>query len=354
MKIEHILVIRFSAMGDVAMTVPVVYSAAKQYPNVRFTVLSKPYAKVFFEDLAPNIGFMEADINDEYHGIKGLNTLYRRLTAKNFSGIADLHNVLRSVFLRIRFNMGRFKVSHVDKQRSSRRELISAKNKVLKPLPAMFSNYAKVFENLGYPVKLEFDSIFLNRDIHSYPLPREIGDHPEKTAWIGIAPFAKHKGKTYPLPLMEKVIKQLNEKHPTVRIFLFGGKTEWKKLNAIAEGYDNCINASALLKDLKEELVLMSRLNLMVTMDSANMHLASLVGTKVISIWGQTHPYAGFMGWNQTETNAVQVDLPCRPCSIFGNKGCMRKDYACLNMIQPSMITSKIEENLYGLLSSTD
>ena len=55
MKTEHILVIRFSAMGDVAMTVPVVYSLAKQYPHVRITVLSRPFARPFFENLSPNV-----------------------------------------------------------------------------------------------------------------------------------------------------------------------------------------------------------------------------------------------------------------------------------------------------------
>lgn len=82
MKTEHILVIRFSAMGDVAMTVPVIQSLAKQYPKVRITVLSRPFARPFFEDLAPNVGFMEADIKGEYKGVTGLNALYRRLIAK--------------------------------------------------------------------------------------------------------------------------------------------------------------------------------------------------------------------------------------------------------------------------------
>jgi ADP-heptose:LPS heptosyltransferase len=95
-KHEHILIIRFSALGDVAMTVPVVYSLAHQYPDVRITVLSKAFARPFFENIAPNVGFMEADVKNEYHGVKGLNALYRRLTAKKFTAIADLHNVLRS------------------------------------------------------------------------------------------------------------------------------------------------------------------------------------------------------------------------------------------------------------------
>jgi ADP-heptose:LPS heptosyltransferase len=84
----------------------------------------------------------------------------------------------------------------------------------------------------------------------------------------------------------------------------------------------------------------------MVTMDSANMHLASLVATPVVSIWGATHPYAGFMGWNQSIDNAVQTDLPCRPCSIYGKKDCMRGDYACLYQIKPETIVGKIERIL--------
>ena len=69
MKKEHILIIRFSALGDVAMTVPVVYSLAKTYPDLRITVLSRGIARTFFEDLAPNVNFMEADIKGEYKGV---------------------------------------------------------------------------------------------------------------------------------------------------------------------------------------------------------------------------------------------------------------------------------------------
>lgn len=123
MKTEHILVIRFSAMGDVAMVVPVVSALARQYPHVRITVLSRPFARPLFENLASNVGFMEADLQNEYHGIKGLNALYRRLIAKNFTAIADLHNVLRSEYLRMRFNLANFHVAHINKHRAERRHL---------------------------------------------------------------------------------------------------------------------------------------------------------------------------------------------------------------------------------------
>ena len=91
-----------------------------------------------------------------------------------------------------------------------------------------------------------------------------------------------------------------------------------------------------------QELIIMSHLDVMLSMDSANMHLASLTATPVVSVWGATHPYAGFMGFRQKEENAVQIDLECRPCSIFGQKPCQRGDYACMNNIPPERITERI------------
>ncbi|MGI6244126.1 MAG: glycosyltransferase family 9 protein [Prevotella sp.] len=347
MKTEHILVIRFSALGDVAMTVPIVYAAAKQYPHVRFTILSRPFARFFFENLAPNVSFMGADVHKEYHGIKGLNALYRRLTAKNFTAVADLHNVLRSNYLRMLFNIEHCKVAHLNKHRQQRKLLTTQKNKVFEPLPTVFENYAKVFEDLGYPIKPDFTSILTAEQANLRLLPQAIGEKKKFQQWIGIAPFAAHRPKNYPLKSMLKVIESLIKLHPSCRIFLFGGgEKELKIMDDIVSQYKNCINASVILNGFKEELILMKNLDVMVTMDSSNMHLASLVGTTVVSIWGATHPYAGFMGWGQSIENAVQIDLPCRPCSIYGKKDCIRKDYACMERITPEQVVERIERNL--------
>ncbi len=347
MKTEHILIMRFSAIGDVAMAVPVVYSLAKQYPNVRVTVLSKGFARTFFEGLAPNIGFMEADISTEYKGIRGMNKLYRRLAAKQFTAVADFHDVLRSEFLRMRFNVNGYRVAHINKHRSGKRRLTSDSDKRMERQPTSFSNYADVLEKLGYPINLDFRSIFPESGGNLRLLPDTIGDKKSFQQWIGIAPFAAHKGKIYPADKMEQVVEALVMKHPSCRIFLFGGgDREMAIMNAWTEKYEQCINASSALNGIGEELILMSHLDVMVSMDSANMHLASLVDTPVVSIWGATHPYAGFMGWHQKEENAVQTDMPCRPCSIYGKKPCMRGDYACLNEIKPETIVERVEQIL--------
>ncbi len=347
MKTDHILIIRFSAMGDVAMTVPVVDSLARQYPDVRITMLSRPFVRPFFEHMPPNVGVMEADLNREYKGMMGLNALYRRLTAKNFTAIADLHNVLRSDYLRMRFNMDRYRVEHIDKHRAGRKALVAYSGKQLVQQPTPFDNYADVFRRLGYPIKLDFSSIFPPEGGDMSELPHALDLPKGKERWIGIAPFAAHVGKAYPTRLMEEAITNLIDHHPDSRIFLFGGKNDNLSIfKTWCAKYSQCVSVPEYVRNLRQELVLMSHLDVMVSMDSANMHMASIVGTTVVSVWGATHPFAGFLGWNQKMENVVQIDLPCRPCSIFGNKLCLREDYACLKNISPELIVAKVDKVL--------
>ena len=379
MKHTHILIIRFSALGDVAMTVPIVWALAQQYPDVRITVLSRPVSRTLFEDLAPNVNFMEADLKGEYHGVKGLNALFRRLVAKRFTHIADLHSVLRSEYLRMRFNLGLYRVEHINKHRHQRRQLVAPQpRKVLQQLPTSFQNYLDVFSRLGFPIATSrycFRSIFEPigpispigpigpigpirpiSPISPTPpsrgnlnlLPKAIGPKRSWEQWIGIAPFAAHKGKVYPQEKMEQVIERLTQQYPKARLFLFGrGKDEDLTFPHWAERWPQCTIVSWHTETLYQELILMSHLDVMLSMDSANQHLASLTATPVVSVWGATHPYAGFMGWRQDPQNAIQLsDLPCRPCSIYGQKPCQRGDYACLNGIAPEMILERMNQIL--------
>jgi len=356
---SHLLVIRFSALGDVAMTVPVIWALARQYPQLHITILSRASSRPFFENLAPNVNFMAADVKKEYHGIKGLNKLYRRLTAKQFTAVADLHGVLRSNYLRMRFKLGGTPVAHINKHRDQRRALVSKQpKKVLQPIPTAFQNYADVFAHLGYPIAPEnlcFRSVFTLPDGSNTPCPGNLGELPSERLctkadgeqWIGIAPFATYEGKIYPLPLMEQVIGQLIDRLPEARIILFGrGENEESVFSQWKERWtDHCLFIGDHTHGLHHELIVMSHLSVMVSMDSANMHMASLTATPVVSIWGATHPYAGFMGWQQSEDNTLQnTDLDCRPCSIYGKNPCHRGDYACMNSIQPERVVQKIVE----------
>lgn len=336
-----ILVIRFSAIGDVAMTIPVIYSLAVQYPQHQITVLSRHTLAPLFNGLPTNISFRGVDLKGEYTGIMGLERMYKDLKKEHFDAVADLHDVLRSKYLRWRFKLDGVKVAHLDKGRCGKKKLVRTENKVMEQQKSSFQRYAETFRGIGYPVQLSFQSIFGNSkgDISCMHLLTG-GKGTDK--WIGIAPFAAHAGKIYPLSKQEEVVRLLSARQNTKILLFGGGAKEVEVLAKWEQQYPNVISTAGKLA-MNTELALMSHLDVMLSMDSANMHLASLVNIPVVSIWGATHPYAGFMGWKQLPDNALQIDLPCRPCSIFGNKPCLRKDYACLQGITPEMVVHRLE-----------
>ena len=342
---SKILIIRFSALGDVAMTIPVIYSLAVAHPLLQITVLSTKWLQPLFEHLPENVRFVGADLKGKHKGIKGLNVLFNELKIEKFDYVADFHSVLRTQYLNLRFMLGGAKTEKIDKGRAEKRNLTLKNEKQLVPLQSGFSRYHEVLRKLGFNFELHFDSVFSNTKVDL----KQKNDQAALKAdfkWIGIAPFAKHKGKIYPLELQEKVIAHFaNDKR--VKVFVFGGgESENNVVNNWTENFPSIVSMVGKL-NMSQELLLMSQLDVMLSMDSANMHLASLVGTKVISVWGATHPYASFMGWNQSTENAIQVDLACRPCSIYGNKPCYRGDYACLHQITPTTIIKRIEALLF-------
>ena len=329
---KRILLIRFSALGDVAMLAPVVREAAELNRDCEFTVLSKVACGALFEGLAENVRFIGADVKGEYKGLSGLLRLFKELHAQHFDCVVDMHDVLRTKVLRKLFRLHGYEVHKINKHRELRR-LITAEGdkKQLRQLPTAFENYQSALRECGLNGNVNgngnhrFASVSFAKNSHLK---------------IGIAPFAAHQGKIYPLEKMEEVIVNVNV---PVKIFLFGGgDEEFAIMRRWAEKYDNVRLAADECHGLKEELELMKKLDVMVSMDSANMHLASLVGTRVVSIWGATHPYAGFLGWGQRMDDCVQRDdLKCRPCSIYGNKPCMRGDMACMQ-IDPKEVVERI------------
>ena len=330
---KKLLVIRFSALGDIAMTVPIVHDLAMQYPDLEITMLSREMARPLFEQMPKNVHFFAADLNGRHKGLLGLCRLWQDAHLNDFDYIADFHNVLRTWWLRAEGCLRRKKIAKIDKGRKGKKALTRQKNKVLVQQATSFERYAKVLEQLGFPTKPQFVKLDYSSFCETQKATNE--------TWIGIAPFAKHQAKVYPLEKMEQVIKALSERENTT-IFLFGGgKEEKRQIAELCNKFPN-VKPAQSQQSLKGELALMGQLDVMLSMDSANMHLASLVGTRVVPIWGGTHPYAGFLGWNQNPNDCIQVDLTCRPCSVYGNKPCLRGDYACMKGIAPNQIIEKL------------
>ena len=337
---QKILVIRFSAIGDVAMTVPVLWSIAYDHPCTKVTFVSQGFARDIVEQI-PGTIFCEADLKNRHKGIGGIYRLYRDIRKLgSFDYVVDLHSVIRSRILCFYFWLNGVKNVKIDKGRSDKNKLLRQDNKIFKQLPTTFERYSQTFAKIGIKTSDRFDYFF-----DKAPLSDKITAQTGKkgSIWVGIAPYAKHRGKIYPINLMEQLVSKLSQSGK-YKVFLFGsGGLEKHQMEEWEAKYPN-VKSLARLFPIIDELKIMSNLDALICMDSANMHFASLVNTPVISIWGATHRYAGFYGWGQNPQNAVQVDLPCRPCSVYGNKPCLRNDYACLNLITPDMILEKLHK----------
>ena len=141
---------------------------------------------------------------------------------------------------------------------------------------------------------------------------------------------------------MEQVIDSL-ARRPNFRLFLMGGgKDEKIALRPIARKYKNVISMAEVKHGFLDEYALLAQCDLMLTMDSANMHLASLMGLKSVPIWGATAPQCGFQGYGQTSDIDVQLDMDCRPCSIYGERECQFGDYRCMKEIKPERVVSQV------------
>lgn len=319
---KHILIIRLSALGDVAMTVPVIYSLARQYPELKITVATRPFFRQLFVDAPANIKFALAETGSIHRGIKGLFKLIKELRSMKFDYVADFHDVLRSRLIRMALRLGGIPVAVVDKDRKGRRRLTH--RKLRETQRNYVDRYADVLARLELPVKVDFKSLF--------PETEREG--------IGIAPFARYATKAYPPKLMERVVEMLVAEGR--RVYLFGAHGEEAATLAKWEAaHPGAVNMAGKLS-LPEELEFMSRLQVMVSMDSANMHMASLGATPVISMWGSTTPHCGFLGYGQTVDRIIYLDLPCQPCSIAGVAECPIGHYACMERIPPEDVVAKI------------
>jgi ADP-heptose:LPS heptosyltransferase len=339
---KNILAIRLSAMGDVAMTAVVIKAFLEQNPNVKITMLSKAFLKPVFEHI-PNVNFYAADTANKHKGIFGIYKLYKELKELNIDAVADLHNVMRSKILSF-FFLG-IKTATLDKGRAEKKALIALQNKVFKQLKTTHERYADVFRSLGYTINLSQVS-FSNPKLLTENLKTIIGE--SKNKLIGVAPFAQHATKTYPIDLMEQVLEQLSSSQNT-RILLFGGgHKEVQLLTDLAQKFENIICIAGKIK-LKEELLLISNLNCMLSMDSGNAHFAALYGVPTITLWGGTHPYAGFAPFNQPKEYALIPDLskyPNIPYTVYGNK--MLEGYEdAMKTIDPKTIVERVLHVIY-------
>ena len=340
-KNQHILIIRLSAMGDVAMTIPVIRALVDQYPTCKVTVLSRAFFYPLFKDI-PNVTFYTADVEGKHGGLLGLHRISKELIQLGVTHIADFHHVLRSKILRIFLFATSIQMAVIDKGRREKRILTRKKNAVLQQLRTTHQRYADVLDSLGFPTAINnpkpLDKKPLSENLNNW-----LGE--KKTPWIGIAPFAAFDGKMYPLELIKVVIDILSK---DFKILLFGGgEKEITILEGIKATSDHVLNIAGKIS-FEEELKVIAHLDVMLSMDSGNAHLAAMQHVKTVTLWGVTHPYAGFAPFNQPDDYCILPDLkqfPRIPSSIYGNV-VFRGYEDVMKTIDPNTVVQKIKSIL--------
>ena len=329
---------RLSALGDVAMTIPVLYPVCRANPGTRFVMLTKKWPASMFHDRPDNLMVVGIDTKTEYKGLAGLVKLARKLRRQyDIDAVADLHNVIRTRVISLCMKLHGIPVARLDKQRARRKALI--KHRAGEPVTPTIDRYRTVFEQLGLAAPDNFTRLYDGKEQPSSPM---VPDKRPGQRWIAVSPFSAHEGKVYPLELMKQVIRELAARENYQIFLLGGGKEEKIALRKIVRDNQHVISMAEIKHGFIDEYALLAKCDLMLTMDSANMHLASLMGLKTVTIWGATAPQCGFQGYGKTGDDDVQLDMECRPCSIYGERECRLGNYQCLSNIPPKRVVSQV------------
>lgn len=336
-KQAHVVVIRLSAMGDVAMTVPLLRAFAHQYPEVKLTVCSKPGWEPLFQEV-PNVHFFAVDTKGKHSGFIGILRWFWEIKKMQSTHVADLHEVVRSKIFRGLAQLFGIRTAYTPKARKEKKQLTKWQQKTLHPLTPIVERHRETLQKLGFPV--DWNHAIAPAKILPNNVQELVQNLPKP--WIGIAPFAQYASKVYPLFLMQEVLHQLS-KNTQGTIFLFGGGAkETAQLQQMATASNTQVVAGKF--SLAEELALISNLQVMLSMDSANGHLAAIYGVPVVTIWGATHPCLGFTPFQQPIKNSLlpnRKSYPFLPTSVYGKIQVPGYENAMLTIL-PHNIVDKI------------
>jgi len=330
-------------MGDVALTLPVLHAFRKQYPEVKIMMLTRPAFRDFFA-CDSETELFAPDLKSGYKGLSGIIRMYRQLRRTgSFDYVIDLHNVLRSRIIGFFFRASGIPVFTLDKGRREKKDLISGKKKAR--LKHTVERYCDVFAAAGFDIKPVEGKILFPAPVSEKKISILFGDklNDRSLLHIGVAPFARHELKQWPVENMIALLKMISARKKAW-FWLFGGADECRQIEEMEKTIGTATSLCGKMT-LSDEIAVMERLSFMIAMDSSNMHMASLAGTRVISIWGGTDPLAGFGAWGQPEDYSIKIStdlLSCRPCTVYGKGKCKRGDFACMMQLTAGKVFDKM------------
>jgi ADP-heptose:LPS heptosyltransferase len=334
---RKIIAFRLSAMGDVSLTVPAIKGVLDANPDLEITMVTRKFFAPFFYGI-PRLHLFFPELKGRHEGIWGLFKLYADLKKEGpFEAVIDLHRVIRTRIITFLFKNSGTPGFTIDKGRKEKKFLI--KSQYIRMLKHTTERYLDTFLRAGLKGqigKAPYLGVMEEAKLKASEFLNKNKISPDKLK-IGLAPFATLQPKIWGIQNFKELVSLINAEHD-VDFFLFGGgKQEIAALKEFQKCSTN-IHLVAGELELSEELALIRMLNLMISMDSSNMHLAALSGIPTISIWGGTHPAFGFSALGQPIEYHIQTpasSLKCRPCSVYGNKPCIYPTPLCMEMVKP-------------------
>lgn len=319
-KIEKILVIRLSSLGDIILTTPVIRALKSKYPHLKIDFLVKE-------------SFVET-VNHNKH----LETVYTyekdidRLLTVNYDFVLDLQNNRRSriIVKKIKAPVQRFKKPQLKKFL-----LVNLKINLFKTIVPISKRYAENIEGIEVESPPE-----LFTDAHVLTLP-EIFVNGNRT--IGICPGSKHYTKMWPEDYYKNLAQMLLD--VGFNVVIFGGNSDIEtgaRISADVAGVINLTNENRLL----ETVQLMKHCDAVVCNDSGMMHTATAAGIKVLAIFGSTVREFGFAPFSDKAVVVENKNLACRPCSHIGKNSCPNGHFRCMLDLTPEVVFEELKNLL--------
>jgi heptosyltransferase-2 len=329
----RILAVRFSSLGDLILTTPLLRAIRTAHPRAEVTLVTRrEYVPLFAQSprLTEVIG---------YDSHTPLRTLAGRLREGRFTHRLDLHGSLRSVLLR-RLVGGRW--GTYPKHRIARSVLIRTKRNVYRDQRHVAERYFDAARRLGVQPDGEPPEIFLHRDALA-AADRFLAEHRlgQDRTLVSLIPGAAHATKEWPEPHWRDLVRQLTG--AGMDAVILGGAREQAVAARLAEaGGERAVSAAGLF-DIQGTAALLKRSRCAAGGDTGVMHLATAVGTPVVTLLGPTVGAFGFLPYHARAT-VLERELPCRPCSKMGGPSCPLGHHDCLETIPPAEVLQALRK----------
>ena len=328
-KINKILIVRFSSIGDIVLTSPVIRCVKTKYPNAEIHFLSKT---VFLPVIENNPYLYKCwGINS------ALNEVLEDLKHEKFDLLIDLHKNLRTLDLKRQLKV---KSTTFNKLNLKKWLLTNFKLNVL-PQEHIVDRYLDSVKKYGVENDNKGLDFFIdeNENIEIKNLIPELNQK-----FVVLVCGAAHNTKNLTSELSIKLLQKLD-----FPIVLIGGKAEIDKGDLIVHELkkQNVYNLCGKLS-LGESASIIKQSVLVITPDTGMLHIAAALNKKIISIWGNTVPEFGmypYLPGKESQFKIAEVkNLSCRPCSKIGYEICPKKHFNCINLLDLEQIKNWANE----------